>query len=136
MAKLVQLPQELPALHETQTALVRLIHEVWLVSPNETEAVARADWLLRQSDIRVWASAAEPGQARNFAVFGFAQYVLQLSTTAIGAGKALRERYFTWVTDRVLNQIAQSEPEIHAWLLARIKELVVNGVAGPVREDP
>jgi hypothetical protein len=40
------------------------------------------------------------------------------------------------VTDRVLNQIAQSEPEIHAWLLARIKELVVNGVAGAVREDP
>jgi hypothetical protein len=55
MAKLVQPPQELPALHETQTALVRVIHEVWLVSPNETEAVARADWLLRHSDIRVWA---------------------------------------------------------------------------------
>jgi hypothetical protein len=135
MTKLVQLPQELPTLHQTQIALVRLIREVWLLGQSETEAIARADWLLRLSDIRGWAAAAEPGKTRNFAVFGYASYVLQLATAAIGADSALRERYFAWVTDRVLNQIAQSEPEIHAWILARIKALVVDGVADAMKDE-
>jgi len=136
MTKLVQLPQELPALQETQTTLVHLISEVWSSASNEAEAVARADWLLRLSDIRGWASAAEPGQARNFAVFGYAQYALHLSTAPIEGDKELRERYFAWVSDRVLNQIAQSEPEIHDWILDQIKQLVVDGVTDAMRDEP
>jgi len=136
MVKLVQIPQDLPALQQTQIAMVRLIREVWLLAPNEAEATARADWLLRVSDIRGWAAAAEPSQERSFPVFGYANYALQLATAAIGAEPALRERYFSWVTDRVLNQIAESEPEMHAWILARLKALVTDGVADAMREAP
>lgn len=77
--------------------------------------------------------AAEVGHARNLAVLGYANYVLQLCTVAIGLDGSARERYFGWLTERILNQIAQSEPEIHAWLLSQIKELVVNGVANGMK---
>jgi hypothetical protein len=136
MVNLVQIPQDLPALQQTQIAMVRLIPEVWTLAANEAEAVARADWLLRVSDIRGWAAAAEPGQERNFAVFGYANYALQLATAAVGAETELRERYFSWVTDRVLKQIAECEPEMHAWILARLKELLTNGVADAMQVTP
>jgi hypothetical protein len=88
------------------------------------------------SDIRGWASAAEASQARDFAVIGFAHHVLQLFGVAVGRDKAARERYFAWLTDRILNQIAHSEPEMHAWLLARVRELLVNGVADAMKAMP
>ncbi len=133
MTKLVQLPRDLPALQETQLAMIRMLSEVWHLASSDADVTARADWLLRLSDVRNWASAAEVGHARNLAVLGYANYVLQLCTVAIGLDGSARERYFGWLTERILNQIAQSEPEIHAWLLSQIKELVVNGVANGMK---
>jgi hypothetical protein len=128
MTRMLQLPQELPALQQTQVSLVRLIREVWLAPDWEEKAEARADWLLQLSDIRGWASAAEPGFERNLAVFGYAQYVWQLASAMVGLDGKVRERYFAWITSRVLDRVKQSEPEVYAWLVTHAKDLITGGV--------
>lgn len=128
MTKLLQIPQEIPALQQTQVSFVRLIREVWLALDWEEKAEARADWLLQLSDIRGWSSAAEPGFERNLAVFGYAQYVWQLASAMIGLDGNVRERYFAWITSRVLDRVKQTEPEVYAWLVTHAKELITSSI--------
>jgi hypothetical protein len=135
MARIVQLSSELPALQETQTWLIHMIREVWLAVPAVEDAKGRADWLLRLADIRPWASAIQKGQERQFAIYGYAQSVLQLCAAPIGADQGLREHYFAWVTDRVLSQVQLSQPEVYAWLLDRIKNLMIQGVEQGLKEE-
>ena len=129
MNKMVQLPLELPFLQSTQLSVMRMIREVWETAASTEEAIARADWLLRLADVRSWASSVLAGNERDFAIFAYAQHVQHLISLPITANEALRERYFDWITDRVLAQVKDSQPEVFEWLLARFKESMKAGVA-------
>ena len=136
MVRMVQMPLELPAMQRTYVSFMRLVREVWVTSPTEEEAIARGDWILNVSDPRGWASLAQKGLERNWAIYEFAQYALQISGAPVSANLALRERYFAWITSRILNEVEQTQPEVFDWLVARVKELMVSGVEDAMKEKP
>ncbi len=86
------------------------------------------------SDVRFWASSAQKGTERNFAVLEYAQYVLQLTVVPVSADAILREQYYRWVTDRVLVSVEQQQPEVFDWLVARARDLMVSGVEDALKE--
>jgi hypothetical protein len=135
MAGIVQLPLELPALQMTRMALMRMIREVWLTATSAEDAAARADWLLRVADIRLWASAIQKGRERDFVNFGYAEMALQLLVAPSGADQTVQQRYFDWLTERVLNYLQQQQPQICALVLARIKKLVTECVEQGLKEE-
>jgi len=136
MVGMVQIPLELPAMRQTHMSFMRLLREVWVTSSTEEDATARGDWILNISDPRGWASMAHKGLERNWAIYEFAQYALQVSGAPVSADPALRERYFAWVTSRILKEVEQSQPEVFDWLVARVKELMVSGIEDAMKEKP
>ena len=133
MLKIVRISQELAFLHETLFSIMRLIREVWRTIPSEEEAIARADWLLELADVRGWASSTPKGNERNFAVYAYAQNILQLISGAIDADQSLRERYYRWITERVLVDVKDGHPEVFEWLVARAKEIIAAGIEDGIR---
>lgn len=123
MSALVQLPLETNFLSNTLGAFERAIKESWRTLENRAEAEGRADYLLAQLDIRKWASCAAPGNEREFALYAYAEFVVQLATPPLGADAALKEIYYTWITDRLLKRIKEYQPDVYEWVVARSSEI-------------
>ena len=127
MAKIVQLPGEANFLHRTLGAYSRAIKTTWETLPDRTEAKARADYLLEQVDIRNWASSAAQGNERSFLLQAYATYALQIASPPLNADKALKDAYYEWITDRLINTIKENQPEIYEWMVAHSRDIAVSG---------
>jgi hypothetical protein len=134
MSALVQLPTETNFLHGMLSAYVNAIKETWETTADRAEAEIRANYLLAQFDIRKWAASAISGGERGFALYGYAGFILQITTPPLKAGKALREVYYAWVTNRVLEPVKRYQLSIYEWIVARSREMVVGLANDAARE--
>lgn len=128
MRRMVQLPQEAPFLQTTQLSLLHCIQWAWQNAASEEEAIAHSEWLMGRADMRGWAASAMKGAERNFAVYGYAQYVLQLISALTTADDNLRKRYLRWISERLIEPFKDMQPEAFEWIVARSKELIAAGV--------
>jgi hypothetical protein len=134
MSTVVQLPLETAFLHGTLAAIILSIRDCWSEAPETPTAVARADWLLGLTDVRGWAASAIKGHERNLALYGYASHLFQLISAPLNAETGFRGEYFKWVTDRVLGGVKEYQPEVYSWIVARAKELTLNGVEEGLKE--
>ena len=104
MRRTVQLPQEAQFLQTTQLPLIHCIRWAWQNAASEKDAIAQSEWLLQLADMRGWAASAIKGTERNFAVYGYAQHVLQVTSALTAADDSLRQRYFSWISERILSR--------------------------------
>jgi hypothetical protein len=132
MSALVQLPRETPFLHQSLSAYVDAIKATWKTIPDRAEAQVRADYLLREIDVRKWAPAAT-ANARGFALYAYASFVLKLTSPPAQVSNELRGIYFEWITTRLLDPIKDYQPEMYEWIVARSRELAIHAAEAGTR---
>ena len=128
MSGILQIPGEVPWLHESTKAGIEALKSVWQTQPDIAMTEAISDWLLFLIDIRGWAHAAIPGNERGFALYAHAAHILSIMSPPNGISASVREAFDEWLQKGVLDSIRSTEPEIHHWLLARAEELVARSV--------
>ena len=128
MSGILQIPGEVPWLHESMKAAIEALKSVWQTRPDLAMTEAISDWLLLLIDIRGWAHAAIPGNERSFALFAHAAQILSIMSPPDGISTSVREAFDEWLQKSLLDSIRSTEPEIHHWLLARAEELVAQSV--------
>jgi hypothetical protein len=126
MSGMLQIPVEVPWLHESVKAGIEALKSVWQTRSDIRVVEAISDWLVGLIDIRGWAHAAPPGNERSFALFAYAAHILSIMSQPDGISASVREAFDEWLEKSLLEGIRLTEPEIHNWLLARAEVLVAH----------
>ncbi|WP_432697193.1 hypothetical protein ACQUQP_02270 [Marinobacterium sp. YM272] len=127
MSETLQLPRELAWLNATLRACLLAIRDQWKSGPgfDEQAAATRSDWLLELSDIRGWAHLANIDTAR--LIEQYRAWLSCLMLLPVEQPASVREAYWRWFEGRVLNPLAEKDPQSYATLVERAKEFVKRG---------
>jgi hypothetical protein len=133
MTDAVQLPQEHVWFDGFLVAFTRALRAQWNGEDTVMAARLKSNWIVGLFDIRGWAHRMAPD--------GFnpaARYRAQLLMLMMlpEAPEELREAYWSWLTDVVLNPIRQQSPGLFEDLVAGVSEHIASAVehAGTLEE--
>lgn len=117
MTSWLQLPKEAPWLDSLLMTFVQGLKKLWTADANLPGVRARADWIIRQVDLRGWAHSLGPEDGDNLVQTGRGRHILMLLSPPAGAPAEIKEEYWAWIQDRVLSPIKEQHPEIFAWIV-------------------
>lgn len=135
MSKLLQIPDEVPFLHQTLGSVIRAMKQKWMEAADFDEAKAFGDYLLPLANVRVWAGSAIPGNERGFAQITLGSYVLQMMSPPLGiTDGGRRDAFYDWLTNALLRPLKENEPDVYQWIVARSKELAIHGTEHAIQD--
>jgi hypothetical protein len=108
-------------------AIMGALKSQWREGTIEETAIARSDWLLSRLDVRHWAHRykvdghPEATQAR------YRAQILSLALLHEPVPTAIRQKYWTWLEDRLLASVQSEERDLFASMLEQVRSLVVEG---------
>jgi pimeloyl-ACP methyl ester carboxylesterase len=124
MNRFLQLPFEAPWLQGMMQAFTHTLKAQWNSELNEAEARTRSEWLLRLLDGRGWAHCFAGIEGLGMAKFGYGSQIILLLSVPPNTTLDTREKYFKWIDEEVLANIAEEDPEVNSWINERAKELI------------
>jgi hypothetical protein len=136
MSPVLQVPHELPWIQQYSRALVRAARAVWQACPTAEEAAARCEWLVPQFDTRGWAPIAESGAGAVFARASYAGLLHVLTFAPDITAKGDTDPYHRWVDERILREIAATEPEIYREIVATAVAVFSHNIDEAMEQTP
>lgn len=130
MSDVVQSPQELIWLNMFFEACAEALKSLWYAGCDEVSARVKSDWLLELLDVRKLAHVyKEPFES---IVERYSAQVTALMLVPVGLPAAVKEMYWRWYEDSVLQPIKDSDPVFYSKLVARAANIIELGL----RDDP
>jgi hypothetical protein len=118
LSKLLQVPHELAWLQQLNIAVLHAARIVWTLCADAKDAAARCEWLIPHFDTRGWASIVQEGAAALFARSSYAGVLHALAFAPDIVHRAETSPYHRWVEERLLREIAETEPEVYSEIVA------------------
>jgi len=82
-----------------------------------SDVQARSDWILRQLDLRIWAHCFERETGEHMVGRGYGAHVMLMLLLPIEELQEVKEDYWRWIKDRVLDPIREQSPELYLELV-------------------
>lgn len=117
MSNWLQLPDEVPWLDCTLKSFVHVLRNLWDSNGDVVGIIARANWLIKQVDIRGWAHRFIPENADDIVRTGRGIYILLLLSPPIGSSKENLNAYWDWAEKMILSPIKEQFPDTYEWLV-------------------
>ena len=111
MSRFLQLPKEGPWLNGLMQTFTHTLQAQWCPEVDEILAIARSNWLLELLDLRGWAHCFGSNGDRWIANYGYGGQILLLLSAPPSLTPEIKDRYWKWVDERILDTIRQEEPE-------------------------
>jgi hypothetical protein len=120
----LQLPKESPWFENVIRTLLDVIKAQWSVEVDDATSRTRANWLLEQLDIRKWGNHYRIEGHPEISGLRFRGQILALGLMTSSVPTAVKDRYWRWVEDRVLEKVKQEQPELFAEVVQHVKSIV------------
>lgn len=117
MSTWLQLPKEMPWLDESLKAIIHVMRNLWKPNMDLSLVRARCEWLLKQLDVRGWASFIGGEGGDNFIKTGRVAYILMLLVPLIDTPQVVKDEYEEWVENQVLLPIIEQFPDLYSWIV-------------------
>ena len=113
----LQLPKEIPWLDTSLMEFIRAIKGLWRDDSDFSSTKARSDWLVSQIDIRGWSHSFGKEISDNIAKTGRSGYLLLLLTPPADVSQEVRDEYWSWLQERILDPIKEQDPDLYSWII-------------------
>jgi hypothetical protein len=124
MKKVVQLPDEGPALSEMLSAVTGAIRMVWQRKESAGDAAPRATWLTSLLDLRGFSGSAVLGQERLFALHSQVSIAVRLVGISGELSRKLREPFKQWLDECLLRTMKATEPVAFDMVIGKVRHLI------------
>lgn len=120
----LQLPKEIPWLDTSLMEFIRAIKGLWRDDSDFSSTKARSDWLVSQIDIRGWSHSFGKEISDNIAKTGRSGYLLLLLTPPADVSREVRDEYWSWLQERILDPIKEQDPDLYSWIIEMQRDLI------------
>lgn len=117
MSTWLQLPKEMPWLDETLKALIHAMRNLWKPNTDLSVVRTRSEWLLKQLDVRGWASYFDSEGGDNFIKTGRVAYILMLLVPLVETPQEVKDEYGEWIENQILMPIKEQFPDLYDWIV-------------------
>jgi hypothetical protein len=121
----LQLPKESPWFENVIRILLDVIKAQWSAEVDDATSRTRSNWLLEQLDIRKWANHYRIEDHPGISSLRFRGQILALGMMTSSVPRAVKDRYWQWVEDAVLEKVKKEQPELFAEVVQLVK-LTIN----------
>lgn len=131
MTDVLQLPEEhvwFRGLHETVFAALK---SFWTSELSVADASARSDWLLTLTDYRGWVHRLPGSLDDPLALYRSQTLALM---TLPEASEEVRDAYWSWLTEKVIEPMRNSDPMLYKYLLNYIEAVITERANAPLSE--
>lgn len=135
MRSWLQLPAEAEWLQRLTAALVDTIGLQWTDTIPDDLARARSRWLLARADMRNWSAMINDNDGSGMATYGLAIPINSLLINRPQIEQGACDRFDSWMHEEVIEQLKYTEPKIHAWLIAHVRQFILMFGAGEAGGD-
>ena len=111
------------------------IKELWKRGGDLTDVQARSDWILRQLDLRIWAHCFEREIGKHMVGHGYGAHIMSLLLLPIEELQDVKEDYWRWIEDKVLDPIKEQSPELYLELVEWYRGFVATQVDRYINEN-
>ena len=127
MSNCLQLPEEGAWLDQVISVSTRVLRELWRDGSDVADVRVRANWIMRQIDIRGWVQAfSENGENLMHHVRG--EQILRLIAPPVDVGPDVKEAYHTWVDEEYMKPVRDGDPVLYAEIVGRLRQSIVRSV--------
>jgi len=117
MSDWLQLPKEAYWLDSTIKTFSKVFKKIWSEEDDVSCAISKSNWVLDQIDIRGWAHRFLPEVRENAIGPNRGIYILMLLYPPFNVSQDIKEAYFNWIEEAVLEPIKTQFPEVYDWLV-------------------
>lgn len=125
MRSWLHLPAEAEWLQRLTSALVDTIGLQWADAIPDDLARARSRWLLARADMRGWSAMITDNDGSAMATYGLAIPINSLLINRPQIKPDARDRFDNWMREEVIEPLKHTEPKIHAWLIAHVRQFIL-----------
>jgi len=122
----LQLPNEGPWFDNVMRAVLEVMRTQWNASVDDDTSRARSNWLLEQVDIRQWAPHYRIEGHPDISDLRFRAQILAFSMLTTSVPEDVRNRYWQWVEDTVLEKVKREQPDVFADVVRQLKSIIIN----------
>ena len=94
-----------------------MLKGLWRADADYSNVRARSDWIMDQVDIRGWAHSLGGENGDNFVKIGRGAHILMLLLPPAEAPREVKDKYWSWIEDRVLAPIKGQYPDLYSWIV-------------------
>jgi len=124
MSDWLQLPNEAPWLDSTIKAFIFVMRGQWMSGADLARVKVISDWIVEQIDIRGWAHRFDASVADDIVKTGRGAHILLLLIPPLDAPEDVKNAYWEWVEDSVLEPIKEQFPDLYEWIVERQKQQI------------
>ncbi|WP_164547230.1 MULTISPECIES: esterase/lipase family protein [unclassified Mesorhizobium] len=124
MGSVLQIPKELPWVEGLFNSALEVLRAQWDDSIDDTMARARSDWLFELYDSRGWSHRLTSTAGDSLTLVRFRLQVWALLAGQQNQTPGARQRYLSWLDDKIFSSIRDTDPETYQWILSEVRELL------------
>lgn len=128
MSDWLQLPKETYWLNSIVKTFLKVLKKIWSDENDISCAVSKSNWISDQIDIRGWAHRMLPEVRENAIGPGRGIYILMLLYPPLNISQDVKDAYFNWIEETVLEPIKTQFPEVYDWLVQWEKDEIAKMV--------
>lgn len=117
MSSWLQLPKEAFWLDTSLKVFIRVMKGLWRAGSDLAAVQARSDWVLDQFEIRAWAHRHGSENVLSFIKTAGMAYLLMLLTPPMNAPRDVKDKYWTWIENRILIAVKEQDPDLYSWIV-------------------
>jgi len=135
MSHFVQLPRDHKWLSELFKLFSDIIKGQWLENSDYELCVARSDWLFKFIDYQGWSHCFLGDTGFEMARIGAGLTASTLMYTPTSMSKKMKEQYWRWLEEKVLQPLKASDPTSYNWLISMAEHEIEKINSGKIYED-
>ena len=113
----LQLPKEAPWLDMSLKVFMRVMKGLWRSDADYSSVRARSNWVMDQVDVRGWAHRLGGENGDNLVKTGRGAHILMVLLPPAKAPREVKDKYWSWVEDRVLAPIKEQYAPLYSWIV-------------------
>lgn len=87
------------------------LEKLWKAGGDLLDVKARSDWILSQMDLQNWAHCFDKETGEHMVGHGYGAHIMSLLLLPIEGLQEVKEDYWKWIEDRVLDPIREQHPD-------------------------
>jgi len=124
MSRYLHLPKEALWLSSLMQVFSHTLKAQWSLGIDSSESRARSEWLLKPLDIRGWSPCFDDDSGTHIMGNVYIAQIMSLLMPPTKITTEIKEKYWEWVEERLLNTIKMENPEIYSLIIKRVQELI------------
>ena len=126
MSSYLQLPQEAPWLNTVFQVFNQVLKGLWKADADFSSVRVRSNWLIDQLDMCGWAHSFGGAIGDNLVNTERGVQIISVLLPLVSAPPDVKEKYFSWVEDKVLARIKEQHPDLYSSIIDRVRILIAN----------